>query len=63
MKKKLKVIKIEIMGCADIAKRSVIPSINLLKNFKLVAVASRNAVKAKKFAKLFNCKAIKGYEN
>ncbi|MFI8380434.1 Gfo/Idh/MocA family protein [Leeuwenhoekiella sp. NPDC079379] len=56
-------IKIGIMGCAAIARRSVIPAIKEMSNkFELVCVASRNEGKANDFAKEFNCNAIVGYD-
>ena len=58
-----KPIRIGVMGCANIAKRSVIPAIlKLSRNFQLVAVASRAAEKAEEFAKAFGCEAIVGYD-
>ena len=57
-------IKIGVLGCASIAKRSVIPAIkNLSCKFELVAVASRSIDKAEDFARDFNCEAIEGYNN
>lgn len=55
-------IRIGVMGCANIAKRSVIPEIISSPELELVAVASRNKKKADDFAQLFNCESIKGYE-
>jgi len=55
-------IHIAVMGCANIAKRSVIPAILRLPNqFRLTAVASRNPEKANSFATEFGCEAILGY--
>ena len=57
-------IRIGVMGCAAIAKKSVIPAILALpEQFELVAIASRTPDKAKEFAELFSCKAITGYDN
>lgn len=57
-------IRIGIVGCAKIAKRSVIPAIlQLNSDYELVAVASRNIRKANEFAQEFGCHAIAGYEN
>jgi len=57
------VIKIGVLGCANIARNSVIPAINCLpEKFKLVAVSSRSADKAKALASEFNCQAVEGYE-
>jgi dTDP-3,4-didehydro-2,6-dideoxy-alpha-D-glucose 3-reductase len=57
-------IKIGVMGCATIAKRSVIPAIKYMVNeFELVAVSSRTKEKAERMASEFECKAVLGYEN
>lgn len=51
------------MGCAAIAKKSVIPAIKSLPNkFKLVAVASRSKTKADNFSSIFKCDSIIGYD-
>ncbi len=56
-------IRIGVLGCANIAKRSVIPAIlSLSDDFKLVAVASRQRDRANSFASQFNCEAIYGYD-
>lgn len=55
-------LKIGVMGCASIAKRSVIPAILANENFELVAIASRTSEKAQEFASLFQTKGIEGYE-
>ena len=48
-------INIGVLGCADIAERSVIPAIIELEDqFNLVGVASRSEEKAKIFAQKFN---------
>lgn len=57
-----KKIKIGIMGCAAIAKRSMIPAIINHPDFELVAVASRTKEKAIEFSEHFHCKALEGYE-
>lgn len=51
------------MGCANIAKRSVIPTIKSLGAYELVAIASRTSEKAQEFAQIFDCEAITGYGN
>ena len=61
---KFKKIRIGVLGCANIAYRSIIPSVlELSDTFELVAVASRTENKAHQFASKFNCEAIIGYEN
>ncbi len=58
-----KPLKIGVMGCANIAKRSLIPALIENKNFELVAVASRSKEKADEFAALFNIKGVVSYES
>jgi len=56
-------IRIGILGCANIAKRSVIPAIRALSDkYELRYVASRSAEKASAFAAEFGCRPIVGYE-
>ena len=51
------------MGCANIARRLMIPAIKeLQEQYDLVAVASRTETKAKEFAELFECETIIGYD-
>jgi len=56
-------LKIGVLGCASIAKRSVIPAIKQVSNFELIAIASRTTTKANEFAQEFACEAITGYQN
>lgn len=57
-------IRIGILGCAAIAKRSVIPAILALPAaYELVAVASRNLAKAEELSTLFGTDAVEGYDN
>ncbi len=56
-------LRIGVMGCAAIARRSVIPAIRANEGFELVAVASREAQKAEELANEFGCKAVTGYDN
>jgi predicted dehydrogenase len=56
-------IRIGVLGCADIAKRSMLPAILSLPDYyELVAVASRSASKAKIFSEEFGCESICGYQ-
>lgn len=59
----MKKLRIGVLGCANIAKRSVIPAIKSIEGFELVAIASRTQEKANEFAQLFGCEAIEGYDN
>ncbi|PCI97357.1 MAG: NDP-hexose-3-ketoreductase [Flavobacteriales bacterium] len=56
-------LRIGVLGCANIAKRSVIPAIKSIADFELIAIASRTKAKAEEFAKEFDCEAIEGYQN
>lgn len=59
----MKKLKIGVLGCANIARRSVIPAILTIPKFELIAIASRTKEKAEEFASLFNCESITGYQN
>ena len=56
-------LRIGVLGCANIAKRSVIPAIKSLDGYDLVAIASRTQAKADEFSNEFNCEAVEGYQN
>ncbi len=56
-------LNIGVMGCASIARRSMIPAIKKTENWNLVAVASRSMEKAREFAGLFGCDAVEGYQS
>jgi len=56
-------IRIGVMGCARIAKRSVIPAIQSLPEFTLVGVASRTPEKGTEFSLQFECEYIGGYQD
>jgi len=56
-------IRIGILGCAKIARRSVAPALlQLPDRFQLVAAASRDAAKAAAFAQEFAIDAVTGYD-
>jgi len=56
-------IKIGIIGCSRIAKRSVIPAIIKSKYAEIEIIGSRTENKAKEFSKEFNCKKFGTYED
>lgn len=58
----MKKIRIGVMGCADIARRIIIPNIIQCDRFELVAVASRSYAKAQSYSKQFYCDALEGYQ-
>jgi len=56
-------VNIGVLGCANIATRSMIPTINDLKEyFSLTGIASRSREKADKFAAINSTKAFDSYE-
>jgi dTDP-3,4-didehydro-2,6-dideoxy-alpha-D-glucose 3-reductase len=55
-------LRLGVLGCANIAKRSVIPAILSIPDYELIAVASRTKEKANEYASLFNCESIIGYQ-
>lgn len=55
-------IHIGVMGCANIAQRSVIPAIKSMPEFELVAIASRDMAKAAHFTERFGGEPLAGYE-
>tara|TARA_B110000483_G_scaffold78126_2_gene97384 strand:+ start:3557 stop:4537 length:981 start_codon:yes stop_codon:yes gene_type:complete len=57
------IVKIGVMGCANIARRSVIPAILANEKFELAAIASRTFSKAQEFGQLFKVKALEGYDS
>ncbi len=55
-------VRLGIMGCADIAWRAMAPAAVECPDVALVAVASRSAEKAEKFAVKFSCDPLVGYD-
>jgi NDP-hexose-3-ketoreductase len=55
-------IRIGVLGCANIAFRSVVPAILASRQFELVAAASRTREKAERMASTFGCEALRGYQ-
>lgn len=56
-------MNVGVLGCANIAMRSVIPAIKSISDFNLIAVASRTINKANEYADKFQCEAIEGYDD
>ncbi len=59
----MKKINIGILGCSNIADRYVLPALKSLKEYNVVAAASRSKDKAENFAKKYSCEAIVGYDH
>lgn len=59
-----KAVKIGILGCANIAQRSIIPELLKLSNeFDLVGIASRDEAKAYKCAREYKISPFTGYQS
>ncbi|WP_067793997.1 Gfo/Idh/MocA family protein [Actinomadura formosensis] len=54
-------LRFGVLGCADIAWRRAIPALCGDPRAELVAVASRDIAKARRFADRFGCAAVEGY--
>jgi len=59
----MKKINIGILGCANIAKRFVLPTLIELEEFNVVGVASRTKEKADQFSLEFNINSFYSYES
>ncbi|EKX64566.1 oxidoreductase, NAD-binding domain protein [Streptomyces ipomoeae 91-03] len=55
-------LRLGVLGCADIARRHMLPALVADGDIALVAVASRSAAKAASFAERFGCAPVRGYE-
>ncbi|MFF1478971.1 Gfo/Idh/MocA family protein [Streptomyces sp. NPDC058301] len=55
-------VRLGVLGCADIAWRRTLPAVVAQPLVELVAVASRDADKAERFAGRFGCAAVTGYQ-
>ncbi|MEU4951376.1 Gfo/Idh/MocA family protein [Streptomyces lavendulae] len=54
-------LRIGVLGCADIARRRMLPALRDCPATELVAVASRDAAKARSTAAEAGCRAVTGY--
>nr|AHA81997.1 Arm28 [uncultured bacterium] len=57
-----RVLRVGVVGCADIAIRRILPALAALESTELVAVASRDPAKASRVAATFGCTGIAGYQ-
>lgn len=55
-------VGVGVLGAADIAWRNAIPAVRNCDGLRMVAVASRDAAKAQRFADRFGCEPVAGYE-
>jgi predicted dehydrogenase len=55
-------LRVGILGCANIAIRSLAPAFQNHPYYELIAFAGRNIIKTKETSKKFNCEAIISYQ-
>ncbi|MDX6355704.1 MAG: dTDP-3,4-didehydro-2,6-dideoxy-alpha-D-glucose 3-reductase, partial [Streptomyces sp.] len=55
-------VRIGVLGCAEIARRRMLPAFAADPGTELVAVASRELPKAEETARPYGCRAVLGYE-
>lgn len=58
-----KKVRIGILGCANIAKKSAIKAFQAIDNAQVVSIASRNPQKAQEYASLFSIPTHQSYES
>lgn len=58
-----KKINIGILGCSNIAKSSIIPTLREMKEFNVIGIASRTKKKADVFSQEFKLKSFNSYES
>jgi len=54
-------VRIGVLGCAAIARRSMLPAFAAAASTEVAAVASRDAAQADALAKEYDCRAVHGY--
>lgn len=59
----MKTLKVGILGCANIAIRSLAPAFQMHSSYQLIGFAGRDINSTKKVAKDFNCKAFTSYQS
>lgn len=59
----MKQINIGILGCANIAKKFIIPTLKEMNEFNIIGIASRTKEKSDEFARDFNITSFYCYEN
>ncbi len=55
-------VRVGIMGCADIARRRLLPAFAADPGSRVVAIASRDGARARELADQYGCAAVAGYD-
>jgi NDP-hexose-3-ketoreductase len=59
----MKPIRFGLIGCANVAKRHVLPAMKKIKSIELISVASRSQEKSREFASEFGCEVAFDYQS
>src|SRR3989338_7038345 len=59
----IKTVRLGILGCASIVEKQIVPALREVDSCMLVAIASREAAKAKEWAQRFGCEFEDSYES
>ncbi|MGW2206890.1 Gfo/Idh/MocA family protein [Streptomyces sp. NPDC001774] len=55
-------VRLAVLGCADIARRRMLPAFAAGRDITVAAVASRDPAKARALAHTYGCRALHGYD-
>nr|AEU17888.1 putative 3-ketoreductase [Streptomyces antibioticus] len=55
-------VRVGVMGCAEIARRRMLPAMAAADDIEVVAVASRDGRKAAELARTYGCRPVTGYD-
>lgn len=55
-------VRIGVLGCADIARRRVLPAMAGARGVEIAAVAARDIGRAEETARPYGCRAVQGYD-
>ncbi|MEN8655947.1 Gfo/Idh/MocA family oxidoreductase [Streptomyces sp. 21So2-11] len=55
-------VRIGVLGCADIARRRMLPAMAAADGIEITAVAARDLARAEETARPYGCRAVQGYE-
>lgn len=55
-------LRVGVLGCSEFAGRAMLPAMKETPEIELAAAASRDAAKAREFARRFGCDAVEGYD-
>ncbi|MEZ3182553.1 Gfo/Idh/MocA family oxidoreductase [Streptomyces pimonensis] len=54
-------VRVGVLGCAEIARRRILPALHRLDGAEITAIASRSPAKAEELAAQYDCRPVSGY--